>query len=205
VFPVNVDSLTKGERIDVTDVFAYPIVGVADGLIVVDFNEHLAFWSPTDGLVPLDQLGDTDTVVAASGDLVVVVSSGQVRLLNIASGEYVGSSFQFPEVSAPITSACLSPDGEHVIVVGRTGEAVVANTATGEVIVLRGAIRDYSLISVQPKHGIGWTTNDQLVLIGEDGFSTHVFGFDIEKGEGFVVTELEGPEEWWLTASGTMC
>ena len=104
-----------------------------------------------------------------------------------------------------MTSACLSPDGQHVIIVGWNGEAVVGNTTNGEVIVLNGAIRNYSLISVQPKHGIGWTTDDQLVLIGEGEYSKHVFGFDIATGESFAIAELDGPEEWRLTASGTMC
>jgi hypothetical protein len=199
VSPVDVDSLTVGERVDVTDLFLRPVVGVADGLIVVDLEEEFAYWSPTDGLAPLAQLGDLATVVAASGNL-VVVDDRRVNVLDIVSGEYV-SSFERPDIRRAPTSACISPDGQHVIIVGGwTGDAVVGNITTGEII----SMNDDGM-SVQPEHGIGWTTDDQLVFIGEDEFGKKIVGFDLATGERFVVAELDGPEEWWLTASGTMC
>jgi outer membrane protein assembly factor BamB len=146
-------------------------------------------------------------VVAASGNLVVVKPSEQsVDILDIVSGEYVGS-FELPGVVRPVTSACISPDGKHVIVVGWNGEAVVGNTTTGEVVGLTGVIEPFGLgMTVQRKHGIGWTTDDQLVFIGDVKHdSINIFGFDIATGERFVVAELDGPERWWLTAGGTMC
>jgi outer membrane protein assembly factor BamB len=229
VSPVDVESLTVGERIDVTDVFRRPIlgrllkargfsvVGVADGLMVVDLpcgvrritcpEGELAFWSPTDGLVPLDQLGGRDTVVAASGNIVVIdTGSTVVGVLDIVSGEKV-ASFELPQVPRPVTSACLSPDGRHVIVVGWSGKAVVGNIATGEVIDLNEVNAEFP---IQQEHGIGWTTDDQLVFIGEGEIGegeigNRIVGFDITSGESFAVAQLDGPEDWWLTASGTMC
>jgi hypothetical protein len=223
VSPVDVESLTVGERIEVTDLFSRPIVGVADGLIVVPLEQpsshsadELAFWSPTDGLAPLDLPGEIDTVVAASGDVVVVASTGRVRFLDIASGEYVGS-VELLDIRGPVTSACLSPDRQHVIVVGWNGKAVVGNTTTGEAIDLEAieplepseygdeSSIDYDLSSIQPEHGIGWTTDDQVVVIAEHQGAKHIVGLDITTGERFHVATLDGPEVWWLTASGTMC
>jgi hypothetical protein len=192
VSPVDVESLTVGERIDVTDLFSRPIVGVADGLIVVPVEQpssfiadELAFWSPTDGLVPLDLPALTDTVVAASGDVIVVASTGRARFLNVVSGEYLGS-VELLDIRGPVTSACLSPDGQHVIVVGWNGKAVVGNTTTGEVIDLEAIeplepseyddqrVIEYDLSSIQPEHGIGWTTDDQVVVITEHPGATDV-------------------------------
>jgi hypothetical protein len=226
---VDVESLTVGERIDITDLFSHPIAGVADGLIVVDLEGELAFWSPTDGLVPLDLPGadalyahqfDADGLsmpywfVAASGNLVVVAANWHVRVLDIVSGEYVGPPVNLFDLHGSVTSACLSPDGQHVFVVGQDGRAVVGNTTTGEVFALN-EMTDIGTISLHQKHGIGWTTDDQLVFIGaasdvrdERGDLKHnIFGLDISSGESFAIAELDGPEElgWWLTASGTMC
>jgi hypothetical protein len=92
-----------------------------------------------------------------------------------------------------------------VIIVGGNGEAVVGNITSGEVISLNEAIGNHPM-DIERKHGIGWTTDDQLVFIGDvEGDAKHIFGFDISSGDGFVIAELHGPEEWWLTASGTMC
>jgi hypothetical protein len=217
---VDVESLTVGERVDITDVFSRPIVGVADGLIVVDFEGEVAFWSPTDGLVPLDLPGgdalyahqfDADGLsmpywfVGASGNLVVVAANWRVRVLDIVSGEYVGPPVNLFDLYGPVTSACLSPDGHYVFVVGQDGRAVVGNTTTGEVFALN-EMTDIGIISVHQKHGIGWTTDDQLVFIGDgEGVPYHIFGFDISSGESFAIAELDGPQGWWLTASGTMC
>jgi hypothetical protein len=199
VSPVDVESLTVGEQVDLTDVLFLPLVGVADGLIVADVQEDIVFWSPTDGLADVVLTLDLDAVVAASGNIVVLVTSGSVNLLDIVSGEQVVSLLV--DFAVPVTSACLSPDRQHVIVVAFNGDAAVGNTATGEVISLND-----DGVSVQPKHGIGWTTDDQLVFIGDvEGDAKHIFGFDISSGDGFVIAELDGPEEWWMTASGTMC
>jgi hypothetical protein len=198
VAQVDVESLTVGEQ--VTDVSFFPLFGVADGLIVVDFNdESVMFWSPTDGLVHDVLREDLDVVIAASGNVVVVVTPGGVNVLDIVSGEVV-SSIELPDIGR-VTSACLSPDGQRVIFVGPNGEAVIGNIASGEVISLND-----DGVSVQPKHGIGWTTDDQLVFIGEpEGDAKHIFGFDIASGESFVFAQLDGTDSWWLTASGTMC
>jgi hypothetical protein len=96
---VDVESLTVGEQVaDVSffplvGVFFFPLVGVADGLIVAELTgESIVFWSPTDGIDwAVDLPDDLDAVVAASGNLVVVVTSGSVNVLDIVSGEFVSS------------------------------------------------------------------------------------------------------------------
>jgi hypothetical protein len=202
VSPVDVESLTVGERVVVTDLFYAPVVGVAGGLIVNDFG-RTSFWSPTNGLVPLDYTLDLGTVVAASGDT-VIASPGRVDIFNIVSGEHVVSLLL--DLANPVRSACVSPDRQHVIVVAWNGEAFVGNTTTGEVIdLLDEASDNIDLTSIQPKHGIGWTTDTQLVFIGNDEDAKHILGFDIATGESFHVATLDGLAPWWLTASGTMC
>jgi hypothetical protein len=206
VAQVDVESLTVGERVDLTDIGIVPLFGVADGLIVSNGNnESYDFWSPTDGLADVDLPNRLGGVLAASGNLVVVDTSRGVNVIDIRRrGSVV--SFEFPDIPGAPTSACLSPDGQHVIIVGVNGEAFVGNITSGEVISLNEAtMGDYSM-DIARKHGIGWTADDQLVFIGEpEGDAQHIFGFDIATGESFVFAQLDRAEEWWLTASGTMC
>ena len=138
-----------------------------------------------------------------------------MNVLDITGRGFV-SSFEFPDIPGAPTSACLSPDRQHVIVVGWNGKAVVGNTTTGEAIDLEAIeplepseygdeSSHYDLSSIQPEHGIGWTTDDQVVVIAEHQGAKHIVGLDITTGERFHVATLDGPEDWWLAASGTMC
>jgi hypothetical protein len=211
VAPVDVESLTVGERVDITDVFTHPVVGVADGLIVVPIDQEtygrFAYWSPTGGLAPIGLRDPSqETVVTASGNLVVLAVRGGVSIFDISSGDYV-SSFPF-DFGEAVTSACLSPDREHVVVVGSNGEAIIGNTTTGVVIPLEDTDneRQYRYaISVpnQLTHGIGWTTADQVVFIGVDEDRSHLFGLDIATGEGFHIASLSYGAQ--IAASGAMC
>ncbi|MGI9584171.1 MAG: hypothetical protein ACR2N7_01105 [Acidimicrobiia bacterium] len=199
----DVESLAVGEQIDLTDLALVPNVGVADGLIVGNVNdESHAYWSPTGGLVDVGLPDELGSVLTASGN-VVVVSSGSVDVLDIVRGELVSSfgSSELPDIGR-VASACLSPDGQHVIVVGSNGEAVVGNTATGQVV---RRLKYHDLASIQRNNGIGWTTDDQIVFIAGDGDPKDVFGFDIAGNEPFHLASLHGSEAWWLTASGTVC
>jgi hypothetical protein len=214
VAPVDVESRTVGDRVDITDLFARPVTGVAGGLIVVPVDDEMygrfAYWSPTGGLAPIGLRDPSqEQVVDASGNLVVVAVRGGVSIFDISSGDYV-SSFPF-DFGDAVTSACLSPDRRHVIVVGSNGESVVGDTVTEEVIVLEDTYDSYEYdsyaleTSIQRKHGIGWTANDQVVFIGRDEDHRRLFGFDIATGEIFKIADLDGAGEWWLAASGSMC
>jgi hypothetical protein len=200
---VDVESLTVGERVDITDLFYFPVVGAADGLIVGDLNEELLFWLHEEQL--LEVPADAERVIAASGDVIVVASPDQVTALDAVTREDIGSvKVDFTD---PVRSACLSPDREHVILVAWNGEAVVGNIATGEVIVLNEVVEHFEDLSesIQQEHGIGWTANDQLVFIAEGEGSRNIFGYDMATGESFHVATLDSPAPWWLSASGTMC
>lgn len=210
VASVDVESLTVGDRVDITDVFTHPVVGVADGLIVVPIDQdtygRFAYWSPTGGLAPIGLRDPSqETVVGASGNLVVVAVRGGVSIFDISLGACV-SSFPF-DFGEAVTSACLSPDREHVVVVGSNGEAIVGNTTTGEVMPLKDTgeeqVRSEILVPNQLTHGIGWTTDDQVVFIGVDEDRSHLFGFDIATRESFYIAGLRLGVH--IAASGAMC
>jgi len=128
-----------------------------------------------------------------------------VSIFDISSGDYV-SSFPF-DFGEAVTSACLSPDREHVVVVGSNGEAMVGNTTTGEVMPLKDTgqeqIRSEILVPNRLTHGIGWTTADQVVFIGEDEDRSHLFGYDIATRESFYIASLSHGAH--IAASGAMC
>jgi len=210
VSPVDVESRTVGERIDITGVFTRPVAGIAEGLIVVPVDQEkyggYAYWSPTDGLMPIGlRQPETETVVTASGSLAVVASHGRASIFDIASGDYI-SSFAF-DFGDTVTSACLSPDNGHVVIVGSNGETVIGETATGAVVPLPEERYGYGpdLVAAQLTHGIGWATNQQAVVIGVGEDSSHLFGFDIGTSEGFHIADMEGHGEWWLAAGDAMC
>jgi WD40 repeat protein len=191
-----------GERVDVTDVFLWPIAGVADGLVVNPIDEEtygrFAYWSPTDGLAPLSLRDpEEESVVAASGDLLVVVSSDRVSIVDIANGDYLNSfTFDFGE---RVSSACLSPDQRHIFVVGSNGRAYLGNTISGELF------GDYP--PIQAVHGVGWTSDDQLVYlaVSEMGRSLVVQDLSPFGSDRHEIALLSGTKKWWLAASGTMC
>jgi hypothetical protein len=202
VASVDVENGTVGDPIDVTDGRWWPVAGFGDGLIVNPIDEEtygrFAYWSPTDGLAPLGLRDpDNESVVAASGDLLVVASSDRVSVVDTATGDYLNSyTFDFGE---GIGSACLSPDQRHVVVVGSNGRAFLGNTISGELFV------DYPAIQVS--HGVGWTSDDQLVYlaVSENGRSLVVQDLSPFGSDSHEIALLSGTQDWWLAASGTMC
>jgi hypothetical protein len=205
VAPVDVAAQTVGERIIISDLFTEIVTGVADGLLVrpvdQDNNGLYAYWSPTEGLTPLDITDATQkTVMAASGNYAAVVSKDEVSILNVANGEYVSTfSLQFGDVD--VSSVCLSPDQEYVAVVASNGLAIVGNTSNGRTIDLTQAAN-----SRRPAiRSVAWTSADQLVYVIELRDETAVETFDVTTRGRHQIATLQGSHEWWLTASGTMC
>jgi hypothetical protein len=199
VAPVDVDTRTVGPELNIADLFSGVVVGVADGLIVnpkdQDAYGEFAYWSPSAGLATLDiDDPDRETVISASGDLAIVATSNRVSVFNTRNGEYVMSYSH--NLGGTVSSACLSPDTEHLVVVGSDGEAFVGNVLTGQVFALDG--------HVQESNGVGWTSVDQLVYlaVSDDGRTVVVHNSDESSGE---IAHLEGAGDWWLAASGTMC
>jgi WD40 repeat protein len=132
--------------------------------------------------------------VSASGHLAVVSLGNRVSVFDVRNGEYV-MRFSY-NLGGTVSSACLSPDNEHLVVVGSNGSAAVGDVLTGQVFPLDG--------HVQESHGVGWTSDDQLVyLVVSDGGRTVVVRNS--DGSGGEIARLEGAGDWLLTASGTMC
>jgi WD40 repeat protein len=132
--------------------------------------------------------------VSASGYLAVVSLGNHVSVFDVRNGECV-MRFSY-NLGGTVSSACLSPDNEHLVVVESNGSAVVGDVLTGQVFPLDG--------HVQESHGVGWTSDDQLVyLVVSDGGRTVVV--HNSDGSGGEIARLEGAGDWLLTASGTMC
>jgi hypothetical protein len=205
VASVEVETGTVGDPIDVTDGRWWPVAGVGNGLIVKPIDEEtygrFAFWSPSEGLAPLD-IADSarKTIMAGSGDYAVVVSRDEVGVLNIADGEYAATfSLDFGDVD--VTSVCLSPDQEYVAVVASNGEAIVGNTSSGRVIDLTRAAN-----SKRPAiRSVAWTSADQLVYVIELRDEIVVETFDVTTRGRRRIAVLEGSQAWWLTAGAAMC
>jgi hypothetical protein len=199
VTPVDVDTQIVGREFDVTDLFSGVVGGVVDGLIVNPIDDEtygeFAFWSPSSGLATLG-LGrpDGEVVVATSGDLAVTATGDRVGVFDVRMGEYVISFSD--SLGGTVTSACLSPDKARLVVVGSNGTAFVGNRLTGQVLPIDG--------QVQESHGVGWTSDDQLVYLTVSDNGRAVVALNSDESGGEIVI-LEGGDDWWLTASGTMC
>lgn len=201
VAPVDVESRTVGERIDVTEAFRWPVAGVADGLIVNPIAEEsygrYAYWSPTEGLQRLElRIPLHEDVLAASGNLAVVVSPDDVSILNIVSGDCL-SAFRIEFSRSVLSSGCLSPDQQHLAMVGSGGEAFLGDTNDGTFAELPSGIHGWK--------SLGWTSDTQLVYIINIDDETLIQSFDIVTGATHDVATLHSFREWSLTASGSMC
>jgi hypothetical protein len=51
---------------------------------------------------------------------------------------------------------------------------------------------------------VGWTSDDQLVYLTVSDNGRAVVALNSDESGGEIVI-LEGGDDWWLTASGTMC
>ena len=201
VAPVDVESQTVGERIDVTEVFIWPVAGVADGLIVIPIDEgsygRYAYWSPSGGLQRLD-LRDPqhEDVLAASGNVAIVESPNEVSMLNIVSGNYL-AAFGIEFARSVLSSVCLSPDQQHLAMIGSGGEAFLGDVDDGSFIELPSGIYGW--------RSIGWTSDTQLVYIIDIEDETFVQTLDITTGETQDIATLQSFRGWTLSASGSMC
>jgi hypothetical protein len=199
VTPVDVDTQAVGQEIDVTDLFSEVVAGVGDGLVVKPTDDEtygeFAFWSPSAGLEALG-LGspDRENVVSAAGDLAIVANRDWVGVFDPRAGEYV-MSFSY-NLGGTVTSACLSPNSVLLVVVGSNGAAFIGNRITGQLHPLDG--------HVQESHGVGWTSDDQLVYltVSDSGRAVVALNSDESGGE---IAFLKGGGDWLLATSGSMC
>jgi len=202
VAPLDVQSGTVGERFDVGDLFWWPLAGVADGLFVSPVDEasygRAAYWSPTEGLRPINLPDPLQSGIhAAAGNLAVVVSSGVIDIFDLAVGNYV-TSFPIQLGEGIVSEVCLSPGQETVAIVGSTGQVDVVETRTGAVLL--------RLSGVHAFNAMGWTSPEQLVYIADlDERTRRIYAVDVATGAIHNIADLEGAIGWWLTASGAMC
>lgn len=178
-------------RSDVADVFWWPWGGVGDGLLVDRVDEET--YGPVAGVTE-----DQAHVLSTGGNVAVVVSPDQVRILDLVSGQYQGT---FPillrDEEHLVSEACLSPNQHHVAIVARTGEAFVADADSGAVL--------QRLSGIPPVNSVGWTSDDQLVYISDVAGQTRVQALDISTETIHDVANLRSDRGWWLTASGSLC
>jgi hypothetical protein len=203
VAPVDVVSEDVGDRIDVADVFDWPLAGTADGLMVRPVDEAtygpIAYWSPTGGLEPI-AVNDPDHnhLIAASGNLAVIVEQDLVTVLDITTGDYLGRPGVVVGGDRLNIQACLSPGQQHVAVVGATGDAYIMEVNTGVVL--------HRLAGLEFPHAIGWTDPDQFVFVAQAGDETTVQALDVSTGQPHIAATLTGsPTRWLLAANGAMC
>jgi hypothetical protein len=202
VAPLDVQTVTVGERFEVGDLFWWPLAGVADGLIVSPVDEasygRVAYWSPTEGLRPINLPDPLQSGIhAAAGNLAVVVSPGMIDIFDFAVGDYI-TSFPIQLGEGNVSEVCLSPGQGTVAIVGSTGQADVVETRTGAVLL--------RLSGVRASNAIGWTSPEQLVYIAHvDERTRRILAVDVTTGAIHNIADLEGAIGWWLTASGTMC
>lgn len=201
VAPVDAKSRAVGEQYDVSDVFWWPVAGVSDGLIVNPIDEvsygRFAYWSPSEGLQRLDlRVPQHEYVLAASGNVAVAVSPDEVSILNILSGDYL-SAFRIEFSRSVLSTVCLSPDQQHLAMVGSNGEAFLGHTDDGSFIELPAGIHGWK--------SIGWTSDTQLVYIIDIDDETLIQSFDITTGATYDIATLQSFRRWMLTASGSMC
>jgi hypothetical protein len=202
VAPLDVESRTVGERIDVSDLISWPLAGIAEGLVVTPVDEDtygpVAYWSPSDGLQPISlRSPEQSGIHAASGTVAAVVSPGELSILDIASGNYLSAS-RLELGDGNVSEVCLSPDQQYAAVVGSTGEAYVVAVDTGVTL--------HRLAGVHSNNSVGWSDANQFVYIADTRGGTTVQTLNMVTGQVGLVAELTGyPTFWWLTASATMC
>jgi hypothetical protein len=206
---------TAGDRVEVGE---RTILAVADGFIVEqndpeaddglivesDGPEGLgrfAYWSAKSGLVSLDLPDPGRTMFeAASGDLVVAISSDVVRVLNVVSGS-IEADFPIDFTEGTVRSSCVSPDQTRVVVVWSNGRAFVGDIVSGEITTLPSA-------AVSTGHGIRtavWASAEQLVYVIDRGNEIAVEALDITSGRRSSIANLEGSINWLLAADAAMC
>jgi hypothetical protein len=202
VAPLDVESRTVGDRIDVGDLISWPLAGIAEGLVVTPADEDTygpaAYWSPSDGLQPISLRSPAQSGIhAASGTVAAVISPDELSILDIASGNYLSTS-RLELGEGNVSEVCLSPDQRYAAVVGSTGEAYVAAVDTGTTL--------HRLSGIHINNSVGWSEANQFVYIADTPGGTTVQTLNIGTGQVGLVAKLTGyPTFWWLTASATMC
>ena len=202
VAPIDVDSREIAERIDVSDELVSVLAGSGFGLIVVPGDETAyganAYWHPGEGLSLALPLSSQSGVHVVSGNVAVVISPGRLAVIDMVTGDLLSSVGLGALGEGLVGEVCISPDQNHVAVVGSTGEAFIMATDTGTIL--------HRLSGVHANNSIGWTDPSQFVFIADSTDGASVQALNIATGQTERVAALGGfPTFWWLAASGTMC
>ena len=201
VAPLDVIDGVVGTRFEVTDTFSWPLTGYADGLIVATADEaavnRSAYWSPTSGMQPIEDIGSSQSgVYTVSGDLAVVVSPGVAHVWRLPGWERL-ANFPLDLGDGLVSEVCFSPDQRHVAVVGSTGRGLIVTTHDGSIV--------RRLSDLQGHNSVGWASSEQFVFIVDDEEGTFVQALDILTGADHQVASIRSSRDWWLSASGSMC
>ena len=201
VAPLDVADGVVGTRFDVSDTFSWPLRGYADGLIVTSADEaadsRSAYWSPTSGIQPIEDIGSSQSgVFTVSGDLAAVVSPGVAHVWRVPVWERV-SNFPLDLGDGLVSEVCFSPDQRYVAVVGSTGRALIVTTHDGSIV--------RRLTGLHGHNSVGWTSAEQFVYIVDARAGTLVQALDIGTGAFHQVAAIRSSRGWWLAAGGAMC
>jgi len=157
-----------------------------------------AYWTPTQGLQPIEVPNPKTGLLAAAGDTAVFLSPpGVIDVMDIPTREYV-SSFEIDLGEDLIVDGCLSPQQFFIAIAGSSGRTIVVSTDDGTPM--------QDLTVAQPFAGLAWTTPDQLLAIIDSDEGTQLQAIDVFTGTTRTIADLDPRTRgWWMTASGSNC
>jgi hypothetical protein len=178
-----------------------PLASVADGVLFAPLAGSLgavAYWQPEIGVsLPLPDEASTASYLAASGDLGVFLSAGEVVVRNLALGvEVVRLDADISGLS--LVQACVSPDTSAIALIARDGLSRVFDMETGEVV--------QTFVTTTTLRGVAWSAPGQIVyLIDGTGNDRLVQALDITSGQEHAIASLHQGSNWKLTTDGPSC
>jgi hypothetical protein len=182
--------------------FGVPLANVADGVLYAPSTGGLgavAYWRSLIGSsIPLPDAPRTTSYLAATGDIGIFLSEGEVVVRDLAQ------SVDIMRVAAhidgsPAVQVCANDDGTALALVARTGQSVVLDVRTGV------TLQEFTSSTVL--RGVAWAAPHQLVYLSDDpGTAGQVVrSLDVTTGSTYRIAQLDPSSEWKLSTAGPSC